>query len=158
MFFFTPEHDWQVVNVSAKTGDTRIAGPPTAAWVAGNVERVAAGGPNGGCWCSFSLRSTTGRWSMSPPKQEVRGLPARPLMLGWLAMWSAWRRVGPMASCWCLLAVAVSLVATSTIAETGRKAKLLQLAANRFHRDMSPAEEVYARTRKLRKLVCNTHR
>jgi len=44
-----------------------------------------------------------------------------------------------------LLAVAVSLVATSTIAETGRKAKLLQLAANRFHRDMSPAEEVYAR-------------
>ena len=43
-----------------------------------------------------------------------------------------------------LLAVAVSLVATSTIAETGRKAKLLQLAANRFHRDMSPAEEVYA--------------
>jgi hypothetical protein len=37
-----------------------------------------------------------------------------------------------------LLAVAVSLVATSTIAETGRKAKVLQLAANRFHRDIEP--------------------
>jgi hypothetical protein len=46
VFFFTPDKDWQVVNVSDKTR-TKIAGPPSGAWVTGNVEHVAAGAADG---------------------------------------------------------------------------------------------------------------
>jgi hypothetical protein len=43
-FWWSPEADWQFVNVSAITGQ-KIAGPVTS-WVTRNVEQLAAAGPN----------------------------------------------------------------------------------------------------------------
>ena len=45
VFYFTSQHTWRVVNVSALT-DQRIAGPPTS-WVTGRSEHLAAPGSDG---------------------------------------------------------------------------------------------------------------
>jgi M6 family metalloprotease-like protein len=106
-FWWSPQHDWQVVNPTAKTGQAVVGG--VAAWQTPNgpflVEHLAARSPNGDLivfwwspqhdWQAVNVSAKTGRrvagapvsWLTSDGAQTVEHLAARGLNNELLVFW-----------------------------------------------------------------------
>jgi hypothetical protein len=79
VYVFSPAHDWQVVNVSQKTG-AKIVAPPGPAWVVGDVEHVAACAADGSLlvyvfspahdWQVVNVSQKTGAKTVGPPNSS----------------------------------------------------------------------------------------
>ena len=79
----SPDEDWQVVNVSQKVGQ-KIEGAPSAAWVVGDVEHVAARSPQGDLLVFFI--SPNKNWQVFNVSQQVgqkiEGAPSASWVVG----------------------------------------------------------------------------